>query len=236
MNPKPSRTEDTRHAILRAAIEEFAELGEAGARTEAIAKAAGVNKALIHYYFGTKEALYGEVLEQVYKGQLEAYLGGLKGSGTPGERLLRHFLAHFDHLALAGSFTRLMAHELMRARAGETAGLPRLVELAFGPLFAALREVLEEGMASGELRRQEPGPVLMALTGTNVFYFIAAPVFRELTGKDPRDPAMLIRQRAALLDLAATALFSEPGRGRDAALRIQAGPPRPPAASRGASK
>ena len=47
MNPRPSKTEDSRHAILRAAIEEFAEQGEAGARTDAIARAAGVNKALI---------------------------------------------------------------------------------------------------------------------------------------------------------------------------------------------
>jgi len=74
-----ARTEDSRSAILRAAIKLFAEEGEAGARTDTIARAAGVNKALLHYYFGTKEALYGAVLEEVFTGLAERFrqvLGG----------------------------------------------------------------------------------------------------------------------------------------------------------------
>ena len=69
-------------------------------------------------------------------------------------------------------------------------------------------------MASGELRRLEPGQVVLALTGVNVFYFISAPFFREITGRDPRDPDMLDLQRAALLDSAATVLFADPEQGR----------------------
>jgi TetR/AcrR family transcriptional regulator len=236
MTPRPSRTEDSRHAILRAAIEEFAEQGESGGRTDAIARAAGVNKALIHYYFGTKEALYAAVLEEVFRSQVGSFLSCLTGSGTAGERLLRHFLDHFDHLAAAGSFTRLMAHEMMRARAGETAGIPRLVDLAFGPLHGALVAALAEGMASGELRVQEPGPLILSLTGSNVFYFVSAPVFREIAGKDPRDPEMLARQRKALLDLAATVLFADPDHGRAVAARIHAEQPLFPTFSRGASQ
>ena len=58
MEPRPDpltshpKGEDSRRAsILRAAMAEFAEQGVAGARTDAIARAAGVNKALLHYYF-----------------------------------------------------------------------------------------------------------------------------------------------------------------------------------------
>ena len=100
LNSQPqARTEDSRSAILRAAIKLFAEEGEAGARTDAIARAAGVNKALLHYYFGTKEALYGAVLEEVFTGLAERFRPVLGGPGSPGERLLRYYLAHFDHLA-----------------------------------------------------------------------------------------------------------------------------------------
>jgi AcrR family transcriptional regulator len=48
--------------ILAAAAEEFAANGFFGARTQAIADAAGVNKAMLHYYFRTKENLYGHVI------------------------------------------------------------------------------------------------------------------------------------------------------------------------------
>ena len=47
---------------------EFSREGVAGARTDAIARAAGVNKALLYYYFKDKETLYGAVLDQVFGG------------------------------------------------------------------------------------------------------------------------------------------------------------------------
>ena len=56
------RPEQSRAAILKAAVREFAQEGVAGARTDAIAQSAGVNKALLYYYFKDKEALYDAVL------------------------------------------------------------------------------------------------------------------------------------------------------------------------------
>ena len=53
---------ETRAAILKAAERIYAECGLAGARTEAIAAAAGVNKALLYYYFESKEDLYRAVV------------------------------------------------------------------------------------------------------------------------------------------------------------------------------
>src|SRR5437016_9959890 len=62
------RPEESRAAILQAAVREFAREGIAGARTDAIARAAHVNKALLYYYFKDKETLYGAVLDQVFGG------------------------------------------------------------------------------------------------------------------------------------------------------------------------
>jgi hypothetical protein len=63
---------------------------------------------------------------------------------------------------------------------------------------------------------------VLALTGVNVFYFISTPFFREISGKDPRDPELLARQRRVLLEFAATALFADPEGGRALARRIHA--------------
>src|ERR1700719_2731132 len=60
--------EESRAAILQAAAQEFAEHGIAGARTDAIARQARVNKALLYYYFKDKETLYGAVLDNAFSG------------------------------------------------------------------------------------------------------------------------------------------------------------------------
>ena len=52
--------------ILEAATAEFAARGYFGARTQAIANAAGVNKAMLHYYFRSKENLYGDVIKAAF--------------------------------------------------------------------------------------------------------------------------------------------------------------------------
>ena len=52
---------------MAAALVEFAEQGMAGARMDAIAAAAGVNKALLYYYFRSKDELYAAVLDEFFQ-------------------------------------------------------------------------------------------------------------------------------------------------------------------------
>src|ERR1700730_9512421 len=82
------RPEQSRAAILRAAVREFAREGVAGARTDAIARAAGVNKALLYYYFKDKETLYGAVLDQVFGGLKQSIEQALSSDLPPREKLL----------------------------------------------------------------------------------------------------------------------------------------------------
>ena len=65
---KPRQVRDaeaTKAQILNAAMEEFAKHGLSGAKTEAIASGSGVTKAMIYYYFQSKEGLYQAVLHQL---------------------------------------------------------------------------------------------------------------------------------------------------------------------------
>lgn len=59
--------ERTKRRILDAALGEFADKGYAGARVRAIADRAGVNSQLISYYFGGKQALYGELIRRWFE-------------------------------------------------------------------------------------------------------------------------------------------------------------------------
>src|SRR5215813_9223680 len=82
--------EESRAAILDAAALEFAVLGIDGARTDAIAREAGVNKALLYYYFKDKETLYGEVLNNAFEGLRKTIWKALESDLPPRERLLAY--------------------------------------------------------------------------------------------------------------------------------------------------
>ena len=83
------RADQTRARILEAATREFSANGLAGARTEAIAEAAGVNKALIYYYFQGKEALYAAAIESVAARMAATSMSVLALDCSAGERLVR---------------------------------------------------------------------------------------------------------------------------------------------------
>src|ERR1700759_2816821 len=81
----------TKAAIVAAALEEFAQLGLAGARIDEIARAARINKALLYYYFESKEHLYEGVVEQMSVTMTGALRGALSTGDGPREKL-RAFL------------------------------------------------------------------------------------------------------------------------------------------------
>src|SRR6266404_513023 len=144
-----NQPERTRSAILDAAMREFAHEGVAGARIDAIARAARVNKALLYYYFRDKEALYGAVLDRVFAGLSERVLAALETPLPPRERVLAYAGAHFDYVASSPLNPRLLYRELMRAGRGGSPHI-RLVESYLRPIFLRLNHVLREGIASGE--------------------------------------------------------------------------------------
>src|SRR5271169_2862144 len=126
--------EASRDAILQAALAEFAQEGLAGARMDAIAAAAGVNKALLYYYFRDKESLYGAVLDRFFIRLTERVMTELDGTAPLGERLLRYTCAHFDCVAESPYYARLFQGELMSAGRGSSTHLTRIAGLYIRPI------------------------------------------------------------------------------------------------------
>ncbi|MEO7981132.1 MAG: TetR family transcriptional regulator [Sporichthyaceae bacterium] len=93
---RPADGGDRRTAILDAAREHFAERGYTGASVRGIARTAGVDPALVHHYFGTKEQVFVAAMELPFDPaeQLPQVLAG-DPDGT-GERLVRLFLSVWE--------------------------------------------------------------------------------------------------------------------------------------------
>src|SRR6476469_855557 len=125
------KPEEIRAAILQAAAHEFAAHGVAGARTDAIAREARVNKALLYYYFKDKEALYGAVLDQVFGGLAEAIQTALSDELPPREKLLAYVGAHFDYIATHPLYPPIVQGEMSRAGRGRSGQFERIARQYF---------------------------------------------------------------------------------------------------------
>ena len=198
--------EESRAAILNAAVAEFAELGIAGARTDAIARAAHVNKALLYYYFKDKDALYEAVLDHVFSGLRERVMPVLESKLPPRQKMLEYLGAYFDYIAANPRIPRLVQAEWMRASAG-TSRMQRVAKEYFRPIFGKLAEVLREGMEAGEFRAVNPMDFLPSVAAVIVFYFSAAPLMKTLMKVDPLSVERIQARRAFVLDFISAALF-----------------------------
>jgi len=199
--------EESRAAILQAAALEFAEHGIAGARTDAIAREANVNKALLYYYFKDKETLYGAVLDEAFSGLRMTVFRVLDSDLAPREKILAYVGAYFDFIASNQIYPRLMQREMMHARDGTSAHFDKLIKNYIQPIFVRVSEVLKKGIAEGQFRPVNPVHFVPSMVAMIVFYFSGAPVIQKIVGFNPLTPERIAERRAAVLDFISAALF-----------------------------
>lgn len=161
--------ERTRAAILEAGQHEFAQKGYAGARVDAIAKRARINKRMLYHYFGGKEGLYLAVLEVSYAAirSAEAQLDLTHREPIEGMRQLirftwTYYLENPEFLPILAAENQNRAHFLKQAE--------RIVQLN-SPLIEALRAVLAHGSAEGTFRRGvDPVELYISIAALGAFY------------------------------------------------------------------
>ena len=204
--PPAARPGGSRAAILRAAEHLFAEKGLEGARTDAIAAAARVNKALLYYYFKSKDDLYLAILEGHMKDFFEQALHILSGEGPAGATVLRYVSMHFDFMSARPDYPRLV-QRFMMARGRPFARLARKYSL---PVGAKFQSVIERGVRSGEFHASDSHHTAISLAALTSFYFAAAPILRVGSNIDPYDAGQLARRKKEVLALIRRALFRNP--------------------------
>ena len=148
---KPKAPEANRASIVAAAIDEFAARGFKGASMDAIAARTHTTRALINYYFGSKEKLYIAVLEQVYSGirEAESKLDLDHLAPVDAVRRVVEFTFHYyvEHLG----FVRLVVAE--NQAKGRHFRKSRVMRTLNRPIIERLARVIERGQAEGRFRR-----------------------------------------------------------------------------------
>jgi len=191
-----ARDTNTETAILEAAGRIFTRSGYAATRMEAIAAEAGINRALLHYYFRSKERLFKMVFEQNFK-QFYANFVPIIQSDEPIEDRIRKLVsAETDMLLEHPDLPLFVLTEVARSREfiSETMDVSKL-----RGIFAELALVLLTEAEKGKIRPVDPRLVIMHLMSLCVFPFAAKPLFSAVTGTSEEEFKSLIISRKELV-------------------------------------
>ena len=205
----------TERRIFAAAREEFIERGLRGARMQAIADRAAVNKALVHYYFRTKERLYDAVLQDTLATILGAVRGQLPGNEPDNDlrSLLRRIVTiYITTLKNNPDFPRFIIREL--ADGGEH--LPRLIDAAIalcGDIPRRIYGLFVAETEQGTVRPIKPVHFLLNMLGMCAFTFIARPVLSLISDRAgfgvTFDDAFFQDRIDAIIDWTCCGIFTE---------------------------
>lgn len=165
---KPKSPAANRARMLAAAIDEFAARGFKGASMDAIAARTHTTRALINYYFGSKEKLYLAVLEQVYAEIREAEGRLDLDHLQPAEAVRRiveftygYYVAHEGFVRLVVAENQARGRHLRKSRAMRTLNRP---------IIERLSEVIARGQAQGLFRPGiDPVEVHKAIAALGIF-------------------------------------------------------------------
>jgi AcrR family transcriptional regulator len=189
--PRPTRDpERTRAAILRAATAEITAKGLTGARVDAIAKRAGVNKRMLYHYFGDKQGLYLAVLEHTYAAIRTAEIGLNLTELDPiaGMRKLvlftwAYFIDHPEFLSLLTTENMNRASYLKRSKN---------IRPLHGSLVDMISVLLKRGAEQGVFRTGvDPVELYISIAGLGFFYMSNRHTLSTIFGKNLSAPDRL---------------------------------------------
>ncbi len=194
---------DTEERILDAAHAVFLRRGTAGARMQEVADEAGVNKALLHYYFRNKEQLGQAVFRRALQALLPQAMGTMESDLSLEEKVRRIVELEVDILRanpfLPGYLLGELTHHPERVREIFESVVGTKLEALGARVRAKLGSQLEEAASSGRMRSLRVEDFMMNLMSLAIFPFAAAPLLGVMLGVGGEQFEVLMEQRKETL-------------------------------------
>jgi TetR/AcrR family transcriptional regulator len=190
---------DTERRILEAARRVFVRRGTAGARMQEIAQEAGVNQALLHYYFRSKERLAEAVFRQVASRILPTVFETLGSDLSLEEKVERVIALYLDSFTsspfLPGYILSELHHHPERAKQLFTSVAGAPPDRFATPILRKLGTQIAARANEGTMRSIAPEQFTVNLLSLCVFPFAARPLLEPAFGLDDAAFARFIAQR-----------------------------------------
>lgn len=191
MGEQPSKEEK----ILQTAMQVFIDKGWHGTKMQEIADRAGINKALLHYYYRSKEKLYKKIFEfQVWRSVNNLF--SLFDEDLPFEEFLKRFVnGYIDLVNQNPKIPMFLLRELSEGGKIVKVVLRDLVDSGKFDVQKPLG-LIRRAMDNDEIIRMDPRQVVATVIGSCLFYFIAEPIFKTLfTNEETFDRDAFIEER-----------------------------------------
>lgn len=173
----------TRADLLAAGRSLFARRGYDGASIRAITREAGANLGAVTYHFGSKEALYGAVLEAGLRPLVARVEAAAAADGTALDRLCGVVEAYFEHLREHPDVPRLLLQEVAAGKRP-----PVVVTEILSGVKATIARLHAEGVAERTVRDGHPLLTALSVVSQPVYLTLVAPLARSVAGFDLADP------------------------------------------------
>ncbi len=194
-----ARDGQTEQRILDAANAVFLRRGTGGARMQEIANEAGVNHALLHYYFRSKDQLATAVFQRAAGSLLPAVIKVLLSDIDLKDKVAAVVSTELDHLTrsphLPAYIISEMAHHPERIEALVAARTGNAPGVIGEQVKAAVGRQIDAAVAAGTMRRIDPAQFIVNLISLCIFPFAARPMLMVMLGLDDEKFAAFIEQR-----------------------------------------
>lgn len=211
----------SKERILKAAISVFARKGRHGARMEEIAALAHINKAMIYYFFHSKDDLYFEVLKFVHF-ETAMSLSGITEraieSGQGHEHVLRSFIsAMIFYFNENTYYTRI----LIESMASDSEEISLVIEQLkdYKPErhgSGRFKEFFEKGKGDGIIRHEvDIDHMIISMIGMSMIYFFSKSITEAMEIKVPDEKHFLEQRRESIIDLMINSILIKKGEDAD---------------------
>lgn len=183
---------NTEKRILEAAKEIFLKKGFDGARMQEIADTAGINKAMLHYYFRSKDRLFESIFNMAIA-NLFPKVSSILLSELDFEVKLRSFISEYIDFILKNPFLpNFIIHE-MSSNPGRF--IEHLAAIEIRPKLRLLQSQLNDKISSGEYRNITIDQLIINVISMVIFPVAASPIIKHLLNKTDDEYSDMLSER-----------------------------------------
>ncbi len=181
--------------ILVAAYSVFLQKGKAGTRMQEIADKAGVNKALLHYYFRSKNNLYNAVFKQVVEKFILSIVQNLNFSLGFKEILKEFIFQHIKTIKDNKQVFKFFFSEVWMNSEEVMEIFQKTLNIQNKPVYAVFYERIEKAVKEKEIRAIDPFQLFINILSLDIFFFVIAPMYFTIAELTPDEQEKAVRDR-----------------------------------------
>jgi AcrR family transcriptional regulator len=170
----------TEQIILETAQKHFVQKGFAATRMQEIADEAGINKAMLHYYFRSKDKLYSEIVEKTLGVILPKLAAAISDEGAFWEKVEKIVDTYLATILDNPGMPFFIMSELSQKKERFIIEINK--QAAHFPIFESFIQQIYIEMKEGRIREMPPIHLMLNLMGMIIFPFMARPMLHTILG------------------------------------------------------